>query len=276
MDELAHTTRTSIRSSSGSGTNPTSHPERGVPYSANAGWSSACARARGGSAGSGARRHPRACATVAGWIGYGMAVAIRGHFQADTSVRVLLDPRRAVVVQSDMTDIGTGTYTILAQVAARRSACRIDACASSSGDSEFPSSAGRVGRGARRTRAPPRTARAARTRQAARGSDRRRALAAARPRSERRDVSRGQRRDRHCVRSADGDRAARTSRPASTRSAMSGLWTEPNFKAYSMNTYGAHFAEVRVDADTGEIRLRRMLGVFDGGRISTPRRRARS
>jgi xanthine dehydrogenase YagR molybdenum-binding subunit len=34
-----------------------------------------------------------------------------------------------------------------------------------------------------------------------------------------------------------------------------------------MSTYGAHFAEVRVDADTGETRLCRMLGVFDPGRI---------
>ncbi|SBT47194.1 xanthine dehydrogenase family protein molybdopterin-binding subunit [Micromonospora narathiwatensis] len=34
--------------------------------------------------------------------------------------------------------------------------------------------------------------------------------------------------------------------------------------------YGAHFAEVRVDVDTGEIRLNRMLGVFAAGRIVNP------
>src|SRR4029453_16476832 len=39
------------------------------------------------------------------------------------------------------------------------------------------------------------------------------------------------------------------------------------FKKFSQYSYGAHFAEVGVDADTGEIRLRRMLGVFDAGRI---------
>ena len=37
---------------------------------------------------------------------------------------------------------------------------------------------------------------------------------------------------------------------------------DPNYKAYSIHTYGGQFAEVGVDADTGEIRLRRMLGVF--------------
>jgi len=34
--------------------------------------------------------------------------------------------------------------------------------------------------------------------------------------------------------------------------------------------YGAHFAEVRVDVDTGEIRLNRMLGIFAAGRIVNP------
>jgi xanthine dehydrogenase YagR molybdenum-binding subunit len=42
---------------------------------------------------------------------------------------------------------------------------------------------------------------------------------------------------------------------------------EPNFKNYSIHAYGAQFAEVGVDVDTGEIRLRRMLGVFAAGRI---------
>ena len=47
--------------------------------------------------------------------------------------------------------------------------------------------------------------------------------------------------------------------------------TDPNYKAYSIHTYGAHFAEVGVDADTAEIRLRRMLGVFAAGRIFNPK-----
>jgi len=38
-------------------------------------------------------------------------------------------------------------------------------------------------------------------------------------------------------------------------------------KDFSQQSYGAHFAEVGVDMDTGEIRLRRMLGVFTAGRI---------
>jgi xanthine dehydrogenase YagR molybdenum-binding subunit len=38
-------------------------------------------------------------------------------------------------------------------------------------------------------------------------------------------------------------------------------------KKYSQHSYGAHFAEVGVNSVTGEIRLRRMLGVFTAGRI---------
>jgi xanthine dehydrogenase YagR molybdenum-binding subunit len=35
--------------------------------------------------------------------------------------------------------------------------------------------------------------------------------------------------------------------------------------------FGAQFAEVRVDADSGEVRVSRMLGVFAAGRIINPR-----
>jgi xanthine dehydrogenase YagR molybdenum-binding subunit len=40
---------------------------------------------------------------------------------------------------------------------------------------------------------------------------------------------------------------------------------------HARNAYGAQFAEVAVDLDTGEVRVRRMLGVFAAGRILNPR-----
>lgn len=40
---------------------------------------------------------------------------------------------------------------------------------------------------------------------------------------------------------------------------------------YAMHAFGAHFAEVTVDLDTAETRVRRMLGVFAAGRIINPR-----
>ena len=51
---------------------------------------------------------------------------------------------------------------------------------------------------------------------------------------------------------------------ASTGDAIGAL---PNHARYS---FGAQFAEVRVDADTGEVRVPRLLGVFAAGRIVVP------
>jgi CO/xanthine dehydrogenase Mo-binding subunit len=45
----------------------------------------------------------------------------------------------------------------------------------------------------------------------------------------------------------------------------------PDSKIYAMHSFGAQFAEVRVNADTGEIRVPRMLGIFSAGRIINPR-----
>ena len=41
----------------------------------------------------------------------------------------------------------------------------------------------------------------------------------------------------------------------------------PEAKQYSMYSFGAQFAEVRVDADLGQIRVSRMTGVFAAGKI---------
>ncbi|WP_093802650.1 xanthine dehydrogenase family protein molybdopterin-binding subunit [Streptomyces sp. Wb2n-11] len=40
---------------------------------------------------------------------------------------------------------------------------------------------------------------------------------------------------------------------------------------YAQHAFGAHFAEVQVDTVTGEIRVRRLLGVYAAGRILNPR-----
>lgn len=41
----------------------------------------------------------------------------------------------------------------------------------------------------------------------------------------------------------------------------------PAAKEFAMHAFGAQFAEVRVDADTGEVRVPRLFGVFAAGRI---------
>ncbi|MGW8812691.1 xanthine dehydrogenase family protein molybdopterin-binding subunit [Gordonia terrae] len=45
----------------------------------------------------------------------------------------------------------------------------------------------------------------------------------------------------------------------------------PDLEKFTVASFGAHFVEVRVDVDTGEIRIPRMLGVFSVGRAINPR-----
>jgi xanthine dehydrogenase YagR molybdenum-binding subunit len=45
----------------------------------------------------------------------------------------------------------------------------------------------------------------------------------------------------------------------------------PYMEQYAMYSFGAQFAEVRVHEDTGEVRVPRLLGVFDAGRIINPK-----
>ena len=51
-------------------------------------------------------------------VGYGVASAVRMQFQLPSKATVRMGPDGKVLVRSDITDIGTGTYTIVAQVAA--------------------------------------------------------------------------------------------------------------------------------------------------------------
>lgn len=44
----------------------------------------------------------------------------------------------------------------------------------------------------------------------------------------------------------------------------------PDRDRYAMHAFGAHFVEAWVNADTGEVRVPRMLGVFSAGRVINP------
>jgi xanthine dehydrogenase YagR molybdenum-binding subunit len=45
----------------------------------------------------------------------------------------------------------------------------------------------------------------------------------------------------------------------------------PHDESFAQHSFGAQFAEVRVNPETGEVRVSRMLGVFSAGRIINPR-----
>jgi xanthine dehydrogenase YagR molybdenum-binding subunit len=58
--------------------------------------------------------------------------------------------------------------------------------------------------------------------------------------------------------------------PAGGLSASGAFDTNPEAQQFSMHAFGAQFAEVRVNVDTGEVRVPRLLGVFAAGRIVNP------
>jgi xanthine dehydrogenase YagR molybdenum-binding subunit len=249
---------------------PTLHPERGVPYSERR----LVECLREGASRFGWERRPRTPGTLRDGrhlTGYGVAVALRGHFQAETAVRVKLDPAGGVTVESDMTDIGTGTYTVLAQVVGEALGLPLDRVRVDLGHSDFPKSAGSGGSwgatnscsaalaGCRIIRGRLIAAAIADQRSPLHGGDPQRAT-----------LSNGV---------LTIDNASELVTLVLVRNFPGGIeatgsikngWTEPNHTANALYTYGAHFVEVRVDVDTGEIRLHRMLGVFAAGRVLNP------
>ena len=201
-------------------------------------------------------------------VGFGMAAAIRGHFQGPTKARVRMGPDGIAVVQSDMTDIGTGTYTILTQVAAEALGLSTDQVRVELGRSDFPVSMGSGGSwGACNSSVAVHRACKALLEKV---------LSAAR--NDARSPLHGLD-SRGAVLSGGDVTLAGASEAVSdiiTRNHPEGLEAEgeivgmdddPNYTTHSIYTHGAQFAEVGVDVATGEIRLRRMLGVFAPGRV---------
>ncbi|MCF4100035.1 molybdopterin cofactor-binding domain-containing protein, partial [Maritalea mediterranea] len=78
-------------------------------------------------------------------VGMGMAAGFRNNLLTKSAARVRLDREGIVTVETDMTDIGTGSYTIIAQTAAEMMGLPIDKVRVRLGDSDFPVSAGSGG-----------------------------------------------------------------------------------------------------------------------------------
>ena len=93
------------------------------------------------------KRNPQPGKTRDGrWlVGMGVAAAFRNNLVMKSAARVRLDNRGIVTVETDMTDIGTGSYTIIAQTAAEMMGVPLDKVVVRLGDSRFPVSAGSGG-----------------------------------------------------------------------------------------------------------------------------------
>jgi xanthine dehydrogenase YagR molybdenum-binding subunit len=190
-------------------------------------------------------------------VGIGVAAAFRNNLLAKSAARVRLDNRGMVTVETDMTDIGTGSYTIIAQTAAETMGLPLDRVLVRLGDSAYPVSAGSGGQWGANNSTSGVFAACMKLREAVASKL---GFAAAEA-----EFSGGMVRG--------GERVV----PLAEAAGANGLVAEDGIeygdldKKYQQSTFGAHFVEVGVDAATGEIRVRRMLAVCAAGRILNPK-----
>jgi xanthine dehydrogenase YagR molybdenum-binding subunit len=205
------------------------------------------------------RRNPQPAATREGrwFVGSGVAAAIRGNVIQKSAARVRLDDHGVVTVETDMTDIGTGSYTIIAQTAAEMLGVPLDKVVVRLGDTAFPASCGSGGQFGATNSTSGVFAACVKLREAVAGKLGFNAADTV---------------------FADGQVSSGTrSVPLGQAAGQAGLTAEDAIeygnlhKTYSETTFGAHFVEVGVDALTAEIRVRRMLAVCAAGRILNPK-----
>jgi xanthine dehydrogenase YagR molybdenum-binding subunit len=201
------------------------------------------------------RRNPTPGATRDGeWLlGMGVAGAVRINLLMESQARVRLSPDGRASIETDMTDIGTGTYTILAQIAGEALGLPVDHVDVVLGDSDLPPSAGSGGSfGA-----------ASAGSSVALACEDLVATLAARMGVEPADMTL---KDGHAI-AANRRVALGELVGAAPIEALGRIAQGSNGRAFSQAAHGAQFAEVAVNAVTGEVRVRRMLGVFEAGRI---------
>jgi len=162
-----------------------------------------------------------------------------------------------VTVETDMTDIGTGSYTIIAQTAAEMMGVSLDKVVVRLGDSAFPVSAGSGGQWGANNSTAGVYAACVKLREAVA--------------------------QRLGFNSADavfadgavrfGNRSVTLAEAASAGELMAEDMIEYGdlAKRQQQSTFAAHFVEAGIDVYTAEVRVRRMLAVCSAGRILNPK-----
>ncbi|MCA1368593.1 xanthine dehydrogenase family protein molybdopterin-binding subunit [Bradyrhizobium sp. BRP14] len=190
-------------------------------------------------------------------VGLGVASAFRNNLLVPSGARVRLDREGVVTVETDMTDIGTGSYTIIAQTAAEMLGVPVAKVAVSLGDSRFPVSSGSGGQFGGNCSTAGVYAACVKLREAA---------------AQKLGFN-----NADDLIFADGEvRSGDRRMPLTKAAGDEGLVAEDSIEfgklaeTHQQSTFGAHFVEVGVDVATGETRIRRMLAVCAAGRILNP------
>ncbi|WP_129974160.1 MULTISPECIES: aldehyde oxidoreductase molybdenum-binding subunit PaoC [unclassified Pseudomonas] len=190
-------------------------------------------------------------------IGMGVAAAIRNNLLVKSGARVRLERDGKITVETDMTDIGTGSYTIIAQTAAEVMGVGLDDVVVHLGDSNFPVSSGSGGQFGANCSTAGVYAACMKLREAV---------------ATKLGMNAGEAQfvDSH-VRLGSQNVPLREAAQHAPIEVEDSIEFADLAKQYQQSTFGAHFVEVAVDAATGEVRVRRMLAVCAAGRILNPK-----
>jgi xanthine dehydrogenase YagR molybdenum-binding subunit len=214
-------------------------PEDGRPFSSKS--LRACYRVGAEAFGwSGRAPHPRAVRDGDDFVGVGMATAAYPTHRSPAGARAVLHADGTALVQCGTQDIGTGAYTVFTQVAATALGLPVERVRFELGDTRLPLSPNSGG--------SQTTASVASAVQAACDD----ALANVRAWGDPAREAFATILQRHGVASIEGTALVK---PGDEQ------------KQYSMHAFGAQFAEVRVDAQLGIVRVTRLVGAFASGRI---------
>jgi xanthine dehydrogenase YagR molybdenum-binding subunit len=189
---------------------------------------------------------PRAMRDGRWLIGQGVAGAIYTHWRWPAKARVTLASDGSALVEAGMHDLGTGTYTVMQQVAADALGLPPEKVTVRLGDTRLPPSHASIGS------ATMANAGAAVLLAAKAARDKAMALAKGNV-----NVDYAELLARHGLStlSADADYD-----PVEEAQAPKAIFS-----------FAAVFAEVRVDPDLGQVKLSRFVGAYDAGRIINPK-----
>ncbi|MBD3585623.1 xanthine dehydrogenase family protein molybdopterin-binding subunit [Salinimonas sp. HHU 13199] len=194
--------------------------------------------------------------------GYGVALAMRMNMIVPSEAKIVLENDGKITVFTDMTDIGTGTYTILSQIVSDFFDMPASNITINLGDSRSPASCGSGGSfGASSSATSVRNACEKLSAQLCQMM--------------------GLAQGTHTVALHDNQVIAGEGNTQQSRSLADLLKetegqqleakgeVEPgeSHDDYEQYSCGAHFAEVTVDTVTGEVRIKRQHGVFSAGQI---------
>ncbi|EKM6428219.1 aldehyde oxidoreductase molybdenum-binding subunit PaoC [Cronobacter sakazakii] len=190
-------------------------------------------------------------------IGLGMAAGFRNNLVTKSGARVHLDAQGHITVETDMTDIGTGSYTIIAQTAAEMMGVPLERVTVRLGDSDYPISSGSGGQWGANSSTAGVYAACVKLREAVASK-----LGF--------DPNRAEFFDGNVQ--GDGRIAALADAAADGTLTVEDTMEYGDLdKQFQQSTFAGHFVEVAVEANTGEVRVRRMLAVCAAGRILNPK-----